>query len=173
MKRLDDVEIERIRNDPKERMRWTIEQLDGDAEQHSPYLVFCALVQKDLEGLERMLAKHPEDAAFAILLYARRTFPKREGGGRPRRKETAADFMRIINLWLAVNDVRRIGVLWKQQLGEKRNRTKYPTRYDIAAKRRGLKRNPVKVHFEKNQYRYRYRGDKSEFTLEAFLRQKP
>jgi hypothetical protein len=163
---LPEVDRERIRNDPEERMRWTIEQLDGDAERHSPYLVFCALVQKDLEGLERMLAKHPEDAAFAILMYARRTFPKR-GSGRPQRKSTAADFMRIINLWLAANDVHRIGVLWKQRLGEKKRN---PKCYDIAAKRRGLLPNQVKVHFEKNQYRYR---NKSEFTLEAFLRQNP
>jgi hypothetical protein len=151
-------EIERLWNDPKELMRWTIEQLEGDepdAERHSQYRVFCALVQKDdLEGLKRMLAKHPEDAPDAILRYAKHTFLK-HGQGRPKRKVTAADFMRNTDLWFAAIDVYRLVRIWKEGLG-KRNRTKYPTRFDIAAKRRrGLKSNQVKTYFTKNQYRYR------------------
>jgi hypothetical protein len=154
--RLDDEEVERIWNDPEELMRWSIEQLDpepdADAEWHSPYRVFCALVKKDLEGLKRLLAKHPEDAAEAIVLYAEFTFPKRDTG-RPESGSTPAGLVHIINLDSAAVDYHQIGMIWQQLLG-KRNRTKYPTRYDIAAKHRGVRPNQVKDYLD-NPRRYR------------------
>src|SRR5262245_530038 len=137
--RLPEKEIERIWNDTEELIRWTIAQLVGepDPEPHSPYRVFRTLVQKDdLEGFKRMLAKHPEDAAEAMLMYAELTFPKRDRG-RPKRGSTAKDYVHQTNMALAVTDMHWIGVIWRQQLGKRRWKP-FPKPIDIAAQLRGV-----------------------------------